>query len=248
MGVRNSCERPSSFYELVVMHRSRGVRQQIAHMRPLTKVLWSIAAASVAGVVLYRRSVPAELSLVITWDVFAVIALSLTWVAILTLDPRQIRAVAQMEDPGRGPSLVLVLLGAVAALLAVLLLLNASAATNAGAHGVHRTVAVGVALSAVALAWLLIHTVFTLRYAHLYHECEQALAAVDFPGLDGLPDYIDFAYFAFVIGMTAQTADIGIRDRRVRRYVLLHGIISFTFNAAIVAMSIGVVTTLLSGA
>lgn len=211
-------------------------------MRPLAKIVWSIVAAAVTGGVLLARGTPVEMSLVMTWNVFALLALLLTWAAILTLEPREIHALAQVEDPGRGASLVLVLLGAGAALLAVLLLLNASA----GLHGAERTRAIGVALSAVALAWLLIHTVFTLRYAHLYHERPAAETPIEFPGLEGLPDYLDFAYFAFVIGMTAQTADVNIHDQRVRRFALLHGVIAFVYNTAIVAMSIGLVSTLLS--
>jgi uncharacterized membrane protein len=211
-------------------------------MRPLVKIVWSIIAAAVTGGVLLARGTPTELSLVMTWNVFALVALVLTWTAILTLAPQQICELAQVEDPGRRASLLLVLLGAGAALLAVLLLLNASA----GLHGMDRTRAIAVALVAVALAWLLIHTVFTLRYAHLYHERPAAEMPIEFPGLKDLPDYLDFAYFAFVIGMTAQTADINIHDQRVRRFALLHGVIAFVYNTAIVAMSIGLVSTLLS--
>lgn len=221
----------------------RGWRQGIAQTRPLTKVVWSIVAAAVTGGVLALRHTPAELTLVITWNVFALVALVLTWISILTLAPRQIHDLAQVEDPGRGATLALVLLGAGAALLAVLVLLNASAGMASG----DRARAIGVALSAVALAWLLIHTVFTLRYAHLYHEAAVGETPIDFPGIAGMPDYLDFAYFAFIIGMTAQTADVSIRDRRVRRFALLHGIIAFVYNTAIVAMSIGLVTTLLTG-
>ena len=60
-----------------------------------------------------------------------------------------------------------------------------------------------------------------------------------------MPDYLDFAYFAFIVGMTTQTADVEIRGRRMRRTALLHGVVSFAFNTAVVALSIGVLTTLL---
>ena len=211
-------------------------------MRPLTKVVVSIAAAVLTGAALVALQVPTELALVITWNGFALVALALTWIAILTLKPAQICDLAQVEDPGRGASLVLVLLGAGAALLAVLVLLNASMSMQSG----DRTQAIGVALSAVALAWLLIHTVFTLRYAHLYYDGTAGEKPIEFPGPEEMPDYLDFAYFAFVIGMTAQTADINIRGRRVRRAALLHGVIAFIYNTAIVAMSIGLLTSLLS--
>ena len=65
------------------------------------------------------------------------------------------------------------------------------------------------------------------------------------PGNENHPDYLDFAYFAFIVGMTAQTADVNIRGKSIRRTALLHGIVSFAFNTAVVALSIGVLTTLL---
>ncbi len=218
------------------------MREQVAHIRPLSKIAASIAAAVITGAAMKALQVPWELTLVVTWNAFAVVALATTWAAILTLRPAQICDLAQVEDPGRRISRVLVLLGAAAALLAVLVLLNASMSMQSG----DRTQAIGVALSAVALAWLLIHTVFTLRYAHLYYDETGDEKPIDFPGTMSMPDYLDFAYFAFVIGMTAQTADINIRGRAVRRAALFHGVISFIYNTAIVAMSIGLLTSLLA--
>jgi uncharacterized membrane protein len=138
-------------------------------------------------------------------------------------------------------SLAIVITAAGAALVAVVLLLQGTAPLRGGA----RTGAILLALSAVALAWLLIHTVFTLRYAHLYFEALDAPFALEFPHMAERPDYLDFAYFSFVIGMAAQTADVGIVSRRIRRTALLHGIIAFAFNTAVVALTIGALTTLL---
>ena len=106
-------------------------------------------------------------------------------------------------------------------------------------------------MGAVALAWTLVHCVFTLRYAHAYYDAddqgndEGGLVFPDDIGKDCKdklqPNYLDFAYFAFVVGMTAQTADIGISSRDIRRIALLHSIISFVFNTAIVALTIGTI-------
>jgi len=111
--------------------------------------------------------------------------------------------------------------------------------------GAEKTSAIALALSAVVMAWLLIHTVFTLRYAHQYYDAPTGTRPLDFPGMDDTPDYLDFAYFAFVIGMTAQTADVSVRGRAIRRTVLLHGLVAFAFNTAVVALSTGILTTLL---
>ncbi len=148
---------------------------------------------------------------------------------------------AQREDPSRFASLVIVILGAAASLLAVVVLLQASIRMDTA----DKVEAIALALSAVALAWMLIQTVFTLRYAHLFHETSVIAPALEFPGGDVMPTYLDFAYFAFVIGMTAQTADVNIRGARIRHTALLHGLVSFAFNTAVVALSIGVLTTLL---
>jgi len=227
----------------VLKHRPHRWRQRVAHVRAVTRLSWAIAASVLMALVL-PRGIGAEVRAVASWDGFAVVALVLTWLTILTLRPAQICTLAQREDPSRFAALVLVVLGASASLLAVLVLLQESAKMRGG----EKIQAIVLALSAVALAWSLIHTVFTLRYAHLYYDAKGDAAALEFPGMDDLPDYLDFAYFAFIIGMTAQTADVNVRDRRLRRTALMHGLVAFAFNTAVVALSIGVLTSLLSAA
>ncbi|MEO7964189.1 MAG: DUF1345 domain-containing protein [Gemmatimonadaceae bacterium] len=197
--------------------------------------------ASALTALLLPPHIAPEIRAVASWDAFAVVALLLTWTTILTLRPQQICVLAKREDPSRVASLILVVVGAAASLLAVLVLLQSSMKMT----GVPKTQAIVLALSAVILAWVLIHTVFTMRYAHEFHDAPPDKPPLEFPGLDGLPDYLDFAYFAFIIGMTAQTADVNIHGRGMRRTALLHGIVAFAFNTAVVALSIGVLTTLL---
>jgi uncharacterized membrane protein len=223
-----------------------GVQDRLAHMRAGTRLTWSLAVSALTLFMLPARFAM-ELRAVAAWDAFAGTALLLTWYTILTLRPAQIHASARREDPSRAASLVLVLMGAVASLMAVLLLLKASAGTVGGA----RTQAILLSLSAVALAWMLIHTVFTVRYAHLYHDASPTALAengpLDFPGTEGLPDYLDFAYFAFVVGMTAQTSDVSIRGRRIRRTALMHGVIAWVFNTSVVALLISVLGSVIGG-
>lgn len=223
-----------------------GLRDRLAHLRAGTRLAWSLAV-SVLILVLLPARFAMEIRAVAAWDGFAGTALLFTWYTILTLRPAQIHASAKREDPSRAASLVLVLMGAGASLLAVLLLLKASA----GAVGGARTQAILLSLSAVALAWTLIHTVFTLRYAHLYHDASPTALAengpLDFPGTEGLPDYLDFAYFAFVVGMTAQTSDVAIRGRRIRRTALMHGVIAWVFNTSVVALLISVLGSVVGG-
>ena len=216
-----------------------GLRNRLAHMRAGTRIAWALGVSLLTFALLPSR-LAMELRVVAAWDAFAGTALLFTWFTILTLRPAQIHMSARREDPSRAASLMLVLMGAGASLLAVLLLLKGSSASGSGAG----TQAILLSLSAVALAWLLIHTVFTVRYAHLYHDASPTALAengpLNFPGTEGLPDYLDFAYFAFVIGMTAQTSDVEIRGRRIRRTALMHGLIAFVFNTSVVALLISV--------
>ena len=106
-----------------------------------------------------------------------------------------------------------------------------------------------MAVLAVIESWLLIHTVFTLRYAHVFYRLEQEAdvegsgRGLIFPGGDN-PDYEDFAYFSFVIGMTCQVSDVNITSRFMRRLALLHGLLSFAFNTVILALSINIISGL----
>ncbi len=221
--------------------KTTGLRYRLAHLHAGTRLALAVLSSLVAALLL-PSAIRSDMRAVASWDTFAIVALALTWLSILTLGPEQIRALSQREDPSRLASLILVVLGAGASLLAVLVLLRGSMTLG----GSDRNGAIILSLSAVALAWALIHTVFTLRYAHLYYEAPTGATPLEFPGIADMPDYLDLAYFAFVIGMTAQTADVCIHDRRIRRTALLHGILSFAFNTSLVALIIGVLTTVLS--
>jgi uncharacterized membrane protein len=92
----------------------------------------------------------------------------------------------------------------------------------------------------VVSAWLLMHTAFTLRYAHLYYANADHIGGLDFPGKE-LPDDLDFAYFSFTLGMTYQTSDVSISDRSIRRLALGHVLLSFVFNTIILALAINLI-------
>ncbi|WP_426493397.1 DUF1345 domain-containing protein [Hymenobacter sp. 102] len=177
---------------------------------------------------------PFLLRLLLAWDGFTLVTLSITWAIILWANVGHIRQVATQEDPGRALSFAAVLGAAVASLLAVVLLLSK---TDGPALQVAR---VGTGSVGVLAGWLLVHTLFTLRYAHLYYATDNhgKEGGLEFPGTEPEPDYLDFAYFSFVIGMTAQTADVGISDRTIRRLALVHGLLAFGFNTAVVALTI----------
>jgi uncharacterized membrane protein len=182
--------------------------------------------------------------LIIGWDAFGITTLLLIWMAIYTADAARIRAVAASEDLSRLVSFVFVLVAAGASLLAVVVLLGTSHGLSPAVLARH----IGLSGVAVAASWLLVHTVFTLRYAHLYYDAKEDgsdVGGLEFPGGEKEPNYLDIAYFAFVVGMTAQTADVSISGRSQRQLALLHGLISFVFNTALVALVINGVAGIL---
>ncbi len=214
--------------------------QRLALWKAGQRLLVAIGASALTAALL-PVTTAWPLRAVAAWDAFALPALALTWVTILTLRPAQIRQVAQREDPGRAGSLTLVVLGASVALLAVVVLLQSSRRMDIG----EERLALALALPAVAMAWSLTHTVFTLRYAHLFYSNHTGAPGLLFPDRETVPDYLDFAYYAFTIGMAAQTADVSVCSRPMRRLTLLHAIISFGFNTAVITLSISAITALL---
>jgi uncharacterized membrane protein len=117
-----------------------------------------------------------------------------------------------------------------------------------GPGGGRRDTAVGLAVVTLALAWLFANSLFTLHYAHVWYLAKTpGEAGLDFPGNDDTPDYWDFAYFAFVLGMTFQVSDVTISTKRLRRIALGHAMLAFVFNIAVVALSVSLVGSALGG-
>ena len=160
---------------------------------------------------------------------------------VLTADSEETRRRAASEDPGRTLVWVLVLAVCAFALFTVVFLIHAKAFSRG-----ERDLVTGLTIGSVALAWLITHTGFTLRYAHLYYRNgEEKEGGIDFPDVDEGkpcdPDDRDFMYFAFTIGMTFQVSDAVIKSREIRRVVLLHALISFVYNTGILALVLNVV-------
>lgn len=111
----------------------------------------------------------------------------------------------------------------------------------AGARG-GEVQAIAKLVGTLLLIWLFANSVYALHYAHAYYLADAKGAdsgGIDFPGTT-TPDYWDFAYFAFTLGMTFQTSDVNIRSRRLRRVVLLHSFAAFIFNIGVIAFTINV--------
>jgi uncharacterized membrane protein len=179
------------------------------------------------------------------WDLFAVLSVALAWAVIISQDPFETRRTAKLEDASRTFLFVMVVSAAVASLFAVAIMLSQ-------AKGIARPKLAGhiaLSIAAVMLSWTLIHTVFALRYAHHYYagakvkSRDEVAGGLVFPE-EANPDYLDFAYFAFIIGMTCQVSDVQVSSRALRRMALWHGLIAFVFNTAILALFVNIVAGL----
>lgn len=183
-------------------------------------------------------------SLMASWLCFAITHLFLSWYTIFSQHPLEVKKIASTQDSSRTWIFIFILLAAIASLCAVILLLQSSKTLN----GVNLADHIILSLGSVVCAWCLVHTLFTFRYAHLFYNnaksCEGSGKGLEFPN-EKTPDYLDFAYFSFVLGMTFQVSDVEISSKRIRRLALLHSLISFIFNTAILALSINIISGLI---
>jgi uncharacterized membrane protein len=181
-----------------------------------------------------------------TWDAFAFCVLLLAWLTILTTPLHKLRSRAREQDLSRSLIFVFVVVAACAALFAVGFLISVNKDELRG----HLTAHLLLALGTVVFSWSLVHTVFGLRYAHTFYgdsddpAQDRHAGGLSFP--EGhVPDYFDFAYFSFVVGMTFQVSDVQVTSRRMRQLTLLHSVLSFGFNTVILALLINTVSSLL---
>jgi uncharacterized membrane protein len=100
-----------------------------------------------------------------------------------------------------------------------------------------------IAVFTVFLSWFTVHTLFALRYAHLYYT--EPVGGIDFGGAQDLPDYMDFVYVAFTVGMTFQVSDTNIAARSIRRAIVRHSMLSYLFGTVVVGVAINVVGNLI---
>lgn len=170
------------------------------------------------------------------------------WIIIFTADPKTFSETYTLGDSNRTMVFILVIIASVFSLFAIVFLLLEAKNGSKAEVSWHVLLAIG----SVIVSWILVHTIFALRYAHLYYDTDdddsgdnKPVGGLEFPGDEKEPDYLDFAYFSFVIGMTFQVSDVEISDKHLRRLVLVHGLISFAFNTAIVALSINVISGLI---
>lgn len=174
----------------------------------------------------------------VAWDTFCIGIITLTAITFFTMTSEQVIYQCSKQDESRFTIFVVILIATLASLLAVILLITSKGEANSS-----KAWELPIAIIGMMSSWILVHTIFTLRYAHMFYREGKKGDGLDFPG-DKNPDYIDFAYFSFVIGMTFQVSDVTINTKRFRKFVLMHSILSFGFNTVIVALTINVIAGL----
>jgi uncharacterized membrane protein len=194
------------------------------------------AAGVVAAVVLGVLG-PWQLIPIAFWIASALVYVAWTWLTIWPYDATQTARHARQEDPSRAWTGIVLLSASGVSLLALGIVL-----VRAGqSHGLEKGLLVGSCILSVVLAWAVVHTVYSLRYADLYYDEEPG--GIDF-NEDDPPDYGDFAYLAWTIGMTFQVSDTDLKTKRVRRTALQHGLLSYAFGALIIATTVNLIAGL----
>jgi len=178
-----------------------------------------------------------QVAILIGWDVAAAMFVAWVWLSVGRLDSATTAKVATIEEPSRRTADLILVVSCLVSLLGVgAVLLKAS-----GEQGLAKALLIVVATMSLLLSWSSIHTLFTLRYASLYYLDG---GGIEFSG-DRTPDYGDFAYLAFTIGMTYQVSDTTLTNKSIRMTVLRHAFLSFVFGTGVIAAAINIVAGLL---
>jgi uncharacterized membrane protein len=215
--------------EFVARFRKKPVLLRVVYGRPRT---FAAIAAGIVAFFLLPGSLRLVTRLLVGWDIFAAMYLVLVFTMVFRSGLTHIRRNAVLQDDGRFLILLMTALGAFASIAAIVFELGASHRSTPG---------LVLATLTIALSWAAVHTAFSLHYAHDYYRGGKP-GGLQFPSGDQHEDadYWDFVYFSFVIGMTAQVSDVGITDKIIRRTATVHGIISFVFNTALVALMVNI--------
>jgi uncharacterized membrane protein len=206
------------------------------------RLVIGLVAGIAAAIVL-----PASLGLVarvlIGWTVMVWSYLLLVAWLMARIDHEQVRAIAQQEDRTALAVLAIMSAAAVASIAAIVLELS-SARSLAFNERVFHYLLTG---ATVAGSWFLVGVLFTFHYAVIFYKSPADKRALGFPDREANPDYWDFLYFSFTIAVAAQTSDIAVLSRTMRKAVLAQSLLSFLFNAAILGLSINIAASAVSG-
>lgn len=197
-----------------------------------------LLAAAIATVLIFAMlpsEWPVNSRLLVAWDIGVVFYLALACRMALRSSTSQMQARAALEDEKAGVVLALTLAASIASLAAIAAELTHIQASPPDQQGFHLTIA-GLT---ILCSWFFVHTIYAIHYAHEYYGDGGERQGLAFPHNDK-PDYWDFLYFSFNLGAAAQTSDVVIVSKRMRRLALAHTILAFLFNTTILALAVNV--------
>jgi uncharacterized membrane protein len=204
-------------------------RIALAHLR-----IFAAALIGMALVPVLPSSWSLLTRLLVGWNAAIGLYLLLSYFLIAGETPAQIRKRAAIEDEGGFAILLLTVAVVAASLFAIVVQLGV------GAEEGKEPARLIFACATIVLSWFFMHTIFAVHYAHKFYGDKAGKGGgLSFPG-DDKPDYWDFVYFSFVIGMTSQVSDVAVAQKSIRRIVTMHGILSFLFNVALLALTFNI--------
>ena len=206
----------------------------------IQRLIICVAIGTIVYFIVDRRAFDTLTHLMIGWDVFSICMIVISWITFFMTGTDDIRKLCKTQDSSRPIIFVIILISTLASFLAVLLLIITKKEGSVGASW-----RLPISILGMLFSWILIHTIFAFRYAHIYYGNHKSklntdAGGLEFPG-DTKPDYLDFAYFSFVLGMTFQVSDVQITSQRLRRMAMFHGLISFGFNTIMIALTINLI-------
>ncbi|SRR6266545_972971 len=208
---------------------------RIVKARPRLFICMAIGLVVAAALLLLLTDRPVVWALLVGWDVCGGLYLVFAFHMMAASDVHHMRRRARLQDEGQLAILILTAVAALASLFAIFALLSTS-------HGQTRGMAeIILATVTILVSWAFTHTMFALHYAHEYYDENRGHGGgMEFPGGEPEPDYWDFMYFSFVIGMCAQVSDVTVSCKPIRRTVFAHSVVSFIFNAALLALTVNI--------
>jgi uncharacterized membrane protein len=210
--------------------------------------LFIAIAVAIASFFVEPAALPLVTRLLLAWNIGTWLYIALYLYMIATSDEKAIRWRAKITDDGQFAILIMTSLAAVASMAAIF----AELSITKDLKGLEKEWHLILAGVTIVSAWVFIHLTFALHYAHEYFdetkelegETPKVQGGINFPDCNN-PDYWDFLYFSFIIGVASQTADVSIGSKVIRRTSLVHSILAFFFNSAILALTINIAASLI---
>ena len=190
------------------------------NMDPIHRVVISTFLAICTYFLIMSKDYDITIIAMILWDIFALSYITISWIVFFTSTTNHIKKKARKDDGGKFFVFFIVVFASFVSMIIVAVLV-----ISKDSLGMKEEVYLPIIIGGILLSWTLVHTTFCFHYAHLYYDSEKGTdnnaEGLEFPN-DKQPDYIDFAYFSFIIGMTFQVSDVEISSRKIRRLALAH--------------------------